>query len=105
MGTMPSYHLEKSVEGQWHLDKKVTLGLIVAIMMNAFSSIWWAASLDSAVRGHDRRLDQNDFNINALTSQQSEYKESLARIQEGLKYQTDLLKDVRADIRKSNKDG
>ncbi len=96
--------LERQQTEPWHLDKKVTLGLIVAILMNAFSSIWWAASLDSAVKMNSKRLDSHDASIAALTGQQSILNEGLARIQEGLKYQNDLLKDVRSEIRKSNKE-
>lgn len=30
---------------QWHLDKRVPIALIFAIMVQSASAIWWAASM------------------------------------------------------------
>lgn len=35
---------------EWHLDRKVTVGLIIALIMHAATSIWWASDLTSRVK-------------------------------------------------------
>lgn len=34
---------------EWHLDRKVTLSLILALLLNAGSTVWWASKLDSRI--------------------------------------------------------
>lgn len=53
---------DKEITGQWHLDKRVPLALIFAIMANIATTIWWAASLSSAV-------DQDRANIEMLRNE------------------------------------
>lgn len=33
----------------WHLDRKVTVSLIFALLANAATTIWWASSISAAV--------------------------------------------------------
>ena len=33
----------------WHLDRNVTIALIVAILGNAGATVWWASSISSAI--------------------------------------------------------
>ena len=35
---------------EWHLDRKVPIGLIVAFMLQAVGLVIWGANIDSAVR-------------------------------------------------------
>ena len=34
---------------EWHLDRNVTVALILAILGNACATVWWASSISSAV--------------------------------------------------------
>lgn len=83
----------------WHLDKKVTLALIFALMCNACGSVWWAAKLDATVYNHEQRIVQNAASLAEVRSSQGSVNESLARIQEGMKYQTEMLREVREQLK------
>jgi len=85
----------------WHLDRKVTLGLIVALLANACGSVWWAARLDSTVMQHEQKIVAISASVNQLASQQNNVNENLARIQEGQKYQTEMLREVREQLSKA----
>ena len=40
--------------GDWHLDKKVPLALMVAIVAQTVGAVWWAASLSQRVNDLER---------------------------------------------------
>ena len=40
----------------WHLDKKVTLGVIIFLIAQTVSGIWYASEMVSMIRDHERRL-------------------------------------------------
>ncbi len=40
---------EANREKEWHLDRKVTLSLIAALLINAGATVWFAAQLDQRV--------------------------------------------------------
>lgn len=83
---------------EWHLDRKVTLGLIAALLLNACGSVWWAAKLDTTVSQHEQKISTMASALNQLSIQQSSVNENLARIQEGQKYQSDMLREVRDQL-------
>lgn len=41
---------------EWHLDKNVPIGLILALLVQTAGMVWWSASLNSQVGEHERRL-------------------------------------------------
>lgn len=85
---------------EWHLDRKVTLGLIVALLANACGSVWWAAKLDTTVSHHEQKIVTMAASVNQLSTQQNSVNENLARIQEGQKYQSEMLREVRDQLAK-----
>lgn len=71
-------------DDEWHLDKRVNVSMMVALGINAFGLVIWGTSLSNRVT----YLEQT-----ATVS--SSYGERLARIEEQLKIQTDLMREVR----------
>ncbi len=88
---------------QWHLDRKVTLGLIIAIMFNASSSIWWAASLNSQVMNQQKTMDAYGTQITAINLAQAGVGERLAKMEAGIIYQTKALDRIEEKIGKGGK--
>lgn len=80
-----------TLQREWHLDRKVTLGLILAILLNAGSSIWWAASLNEQVLNHRKELDTHTAQISHMMNAQAGIGERLAKIEAGIIYQTKIL--------------
>lgn len=85
---------------EWHLDQKTILALIFALLCNTGGYVWWAAKLDSTVNNHERRIKETESGVALLQHDNATVRESLARIQETQKYQTDMLKEVREDVKK-----
>lgn len=42
--------LQHTPIAEWHLEKKVTLGIIFLLVANITSSVWWAATLTNDVQ-------------------------------------------------------
>lgn len=40
---------DEQKQKEWHLDRKVTLSLILALLANAGATVWWASKLDTRV--------------------------------------------------------
>lgn len=72
---------------EWHLDRKVTLALIVALLANAGATVWWASRLEqrvTAIEGQQSRPFQNTERIVRVEAQLDNAVRSLARIEEKL---------------------
>lgn len=49
--------MEKPVEGgEWHLDKRVPIALILTIIMQTMAAIWWAATMQSRIESLDKMI-------------------------------------------------
>jgi hypothetical protein len=64
---------------EWHTDRKVTIGLIVALLMHAASTVWWAASINNRVAQLEQDVLQSSAmpermaRLEALSTSQAEY--------------------------------
>lgn len=85
--------------GEWHLEKKVTISIIVALLMNAGASVWWASRLDATVSRHETQIADNTRGIERLTSQNTSLLERLARIEESQKYSLEVVKEIRDAVK------
>lgn len=84
---------------QWHLDLKVTLTLIFGLFIHAASSIWWASQIDTNLKAHAVRIEANAANIRDLESQGGGIREHLVSIQKTQEFQTQMLQEVRSELR------
>lgn len=79
----------------WHLDKRVPVALLVAILIQSATALWWAAKVDSRVEqlevarqlsnGTDSRLVRLETQMQALTDTLKETKDILRRIESNLR--------------------
>jgi hypothetical protein len=44
-------------DNAWHLDKKVPIALILAILMQTGGMVWWAASASERINALERRAE------------------------------------------------
>jgi len=42
---------------QWHLDKRVPIALIFAIMMQSAAAVWWASGISERMSQIERRQE------------------------------------------------
>lgn len=76
-------------DDSWHLDKKVPISLIVAIIMQTGGFFWWAATTSEKVSVLKDRLDmiapqadrltRVEVNIESIKESLTEIKQSLRR--------------------------
>lgn len=82
------------------MEKKVTLGLIIALLINIGSSVWWAASLNSQVLNQQKSLDAQAQQINTIVTAQAGVGERLAKLESAIGYQTKALDRIEESLRK-----
>lgn len=80
----------------WHLDKKVPLALILALIVQTAGMVWWAASLSSRVQQHTGEITTLQANVQHMNSEAGRIREVLARLDERLAAQNDLLRRMDA---------
>jgi hypothetical protein len=69
----------------WHLSKSVPVTLIIAIVLQTISLVWYVSSLDSAVKNNARDLVRQETRINTLEKTVQSQAVSLGRIDENIK--------------------
>lgn len=68
----------------WHLDKRVPITLIVAIMLQTGSFIWFMSGLNSDVEGLERRTQRMEVRNTMLEANVSANTTSVAVFNENL---------------------
>lgn len=69
----------------WHLDKRVQLSVIFAIMLQTAGWLWAASALWSQVSDHDRRINRAEVREDARMVQERISEGRMARIEEGIR--------------------
>ncbi len=69
----------------WHLSKSVPVTLIVAIVLQTISLVWYVSSLDSAVKNNARDLVRQETRIGTIEKTVQSQAVSLGRIDENIK--------------------
>jgi Tfp pilus assembly protein PilO len=71
---------------QWHLDKRVPVAIIFAILIQTAGAVWWASNMTERMDQIERRMDnaaQRSQNIdNLVASQATQIAVLVARIDE-----------------------
>ncbi len=90
-----------TLKQEWHLDRRITISLIVAILMNAGSFIWWASKMDYTITSHEVRIVKNGKKIEKMREQEIVLFQRLSRIEANQENQTETLKEIRDYIKRS----
>ena len=84
---------------QWHLDKKVPVAIIIVLLTQGLAGAWYMAKLDANDLQQDKRITAIESWQNGTQEQLQKMNEAIARMDERLAIQIDLLKDIRQTIR------
>ena len=101
--------------GHWHLDKRVPITLIVAIMIQTGSFIWFMSALNSDVEGLERRTQRietrntmMEANVSANTTSVAVFNENLVhfrqtqeRMEASLTRMEDMLDDMALEYQRN----
>jgi hypothetical protein len=80
-------------EESWHLDRRVPVALIIALLAQGCIGIWWVSGLNTQVQDHERRIEKVEININKELELLRTVSERLARIEQA-------VLDIKTDISK-----
>lgn len=78
----------------WWLDRRIPVGLILALLLQAASIVWWAASKERQDEFQDSRLARTEQILLNISSAQSLMLERLARIEARSENQLEILKQL-----------
>jgi hypothetical protein len=78
----------------WHLDRRVPIAFILAILAQTAGGVWWAGSIDSRVAAMQRWIDDNrrlDTRLAVVEVGQNRLKEDLGEVKDLLRRIDDRL--------------
>lgn len=84
----------------WHLEKKVPVTIIVALMIQSATIIWWAAGMEGRTRGLEMRLAAMENVQVKAGEQQGAIMVQLATMTERLTAQTEALRRIETALEK-----
>lgn len=77
--------------GPWHLDKRVPIALIMALLVQTSGAVWWAASISGTVEEqgrvsvrHETRMDRYDTQMQGLRDTASSQAVAMGRLEQEL---------------------
>ena len=78
----------------WHLDKRVPLAIIAAIVVQSMSAIWWASAVDTKVNGHATEITRIEREAATRRAEdRGEVREFVREVRESLRRIEDRLGD------------
>ena len=91
----------RKYEGQWHLDKKFSIGIILAICLQCACFIWYGAKLDAQVQV--TKTDVSELRIwrEKQDDEKAKIESRLATVDQELKDQGELLRRI-AELLENN---
>lgn len=75
----PATVIDKS-DSNWHLDRKVPVAIIVALMMQTGGFVWWAATASERLNALERKVDMAAPQADRLTKVETR----LEAVQDGI---------------------
>lgn len=84
-------------------DRRVPLAIVAALCLQAGGIVWWASARDADVRFQQRRIDMLDQSSNEARTSQTEMLQRLARIEERLSAEADLLQQIDKQLGRSRR--
>lgn len=69
-------------DNAWHLDKRVPISLIFALLLQTAGMVWWAASLSSRVEVNAREISRTSGEVGILRNSVQAQAVQLGRIEE-----------------------
>lgn len=81
-------------DNSWHLSKSVPITLVVAIVLQTVSLVWYVSQLDGAVENNVRDLVRHETRIQSLENVVQSQAITMARIDENIKAIRDTIEKM-----------
>lgn len=79
---------------QWHLSKSVPLSIIVAVILQTVTLVWFIAGLDASVAQNTRDLVRQETRISTLEASVQSQALSIARMDENIQAIRDIVESL-----------
>ncbi len=86
----------------WHQDKKVTLGLIFALLAQAGAIVWWAAGIEHRMSRTETELSEVKTDHAAINAEINAQGRQVVVIAEQMANTNRLMEQLRQDVRETN---
>ena len=97
--TIKNHHEDsQGMKEGWHLDKKVPLSIIIALMLQTAALVMWGAKLDMRVGAVESKAADQQVVIEAMRGSQTSLKVSLTRIEERQENSLETLKEIKSAL-------
>ncbi len=83
---------------EYFIDRRVPLAIIVALLLQGATAVWWAATKDSDDRFHQQRIDRLEQMAATAKEGQAEVTERLARIEERMNAEASALDHIQRQL-------
>ena len=83
-----------AISDAWHLDKKITIGIILSICANSGSFIWYGAKLDSQVESTKQDVAELKMWKDKQDDDRERINGSLSAVNQKLTDQADVLRRI-----------
>lgn len=60
-------NIQMESDARWHLDKRVPIALLLAILIQTGGGFWWAATTSERINNLEKRADATAPNTDRLT--------------------------------------
>ncbi len=84
---------------QWHLDKRVPVALIAALLMQTALGVWWAATMDAENRFLAGRVDRLESDVARNEELVQKIDSRLARIEIHTGAQAETMRELLKALR------
>ena len=75
----------------WHVGKEIPLALVSTLLLQTFTAIWWASSINEVLRQQQHAIDQQRVDTGGLIIGAKDRSVSIARTEEQLKSLSTIL--------------
>lgn len=80
--------------GNFHVDKRIPVALIVAMLAQTAGVVWWAATLQAAQAQAQREDQRAELRLDRVEAAGDDVKTRVIRIEEKLEGQDDVLQQI-----------
>jgi len=97
--------MDNDIENKWHLDKKIPIGIILALLLQSGLFFKWVGSIDMRMDSVEKVNKEHAEAIKNMTLGQQDLRVSLTRIEERQQNSLEALKEIKAAIKNSDLNG
>lgn len=78
----------------WHLDKRVPLALIVALIVQTSGAVWWAAGITASIENAALHRARLETSITKIEIVRDDLRDRMVRVETNVIQQTNQMRNL-----------